>query len=104
MTSQVARADAPHRPHRGVKRRDDRSTFLAYYQITDQIKAINVRRARLIEHRAVGVEGNGQRVQQVGRGCSSQREYHTVERTSSMFRFSKTNTWPSRLILDLFDV
>ena len=78
LTRQVAEADALHCANCGVKRRDDRSAFFAYDQITDQIKAVNVGCARLIEHRAVAVEGNAQRVQEVGRGCASQREYHTV--------------------------
>ena len=60
-------ANVLHCSHCGVKRRDDRSAFFTYDQITDQIKAVNVSGARLIEHRAVAVEGNAQRVQKVGR-------------------------------------
>jgi hypothetical protein len=88
VTRQVADADALHCPHCGVERRDDRSAFFAYYQITDQIKARHVRCARLIEHRAVAVESNPRSVQKVSRGCASQREYHTVYGTSRMFGFS----------------
>ena len=104
MTSQVARADALHCAHRRVKRRDDRSPFLAYDQITDQIKAVNVSCARLIEHRAVGIEVYVQRVQEVGRSCATEREYHTVKETGCMFRFSESNARPSRLVLDRSDV
>ena len=56
LTRQVAEADALHGPHCGVKCRDDRSVFFAYYQITNQIKAVNVGCAHLIEHRAIAVE------------------------------------------------
>ena len=56
------KADALHCPNCGVKRRDDRAAFFAYYQITDQIKAVNVSCARLVEHRSVAVESNAERV------------------------------------------
>jgi pimeloyl-ACP methyl ester carboxylesterase len=78
LTRQVAHADALHGTHSRVECRDDRSAFFAYYQITNQIKAVNVSCARLIEHRAVAAERNAQRVREVGRGCASQREYHSV--------------------------
>src|SRR5688572_13188587 len=65
LAREVVDADALHCPHCRVKRRDDRSAFFANYQVTDQIKAVNVSCARLIEHRAIAVEGNVQRVQEV---------------------------------------
>src|SRR6266404_860031 len=104
MTSQVARADALHCPHRGVKCRDDRSAFFPYDQVTDQIEAINISCARLIEHRAVAIKGNSQCVQEVGRRCTSEREYHAIKETGCMFGFSENNTRPSCIVLDLFDV
>src|SRR6266480_5251466 len=104
MTSYVARADALHCAHRRVKRRDDRSAFFAYDQVTDQIKAVNISYARLVEHWAVAVECNPQSVQKVSRGCASQREYHTVEDARCMLLLSKANPRPSTLVIDLFDV
>src|SRR6185312_1145885 len=104
LTRQVVRADALHCPHCGVKRRDDRSAFFPYYEITDQIKAVNARCARLIEHRAIVVEGNAKRVQEVDRSRASQREYYAIKETSWMFCLSKHNARSSSLIFDFFDV
>src|SRR5258706_2745076 len=104
MTSQVARADALHCPNRGVKCRDDRSAFFSYDQVTDQIETVNVSCARLIEQRAIAVEVNTQSVQEVSRGCASQREYHTVEDKIRIIRLRKTNPRSSPLILDLFNI
>ena len=104
LARQVVDADALHCPHCGVKRRYDRSTFPAFDQITDQIEAGHVSRTRLIEHRAVAIEGNSQCVQEVGRRRASERKYYAIKETSWLFRFNKANARSSGLILDFFDV
>jgi len=95
MTSEVARADALHCAHRRAKRRDDRSALFSYDQVTDQIEAANISYARLVEHWAVAIKGNSQCVQEVGRRRATEREYHAINDTGCMLRFSENNARPN---------
>ena len=61
----------------------------------------HVRCARLIEHRAVSIKGNAQRMQEVRRGRTAEGQYHAVEDTRWVFRFGKMRGRPASSSISL---